>query len=136
MKDGGDILVLAPCKEGHGNKNYLNTMNEIKGMNLEEAMSYTIDNKCSIKTFKIGNQKVVDILRILNRCNITLLTEMDRELLKNTFKINSVKKIGTAKDSLDAWINSWYQNFKIINNREPLIYVIQDAGYYVKVRLR
>ena len=55
VKQGGDVLLFAHCPLGHGSQNYYDTMEEIKGMDLDAAMDHVIKTKCSIDNFKIGN---------------------------------------------------------------------------------
>jgi len=132
VKEGGDVLLFAHCPLGVGSDNYQATMEEIKAMDLDEAMKYAIENKCSIDNFKIGNQKVIDILRILKRCTCHMVTEMDKDLLEDTFRIKYVPHTGTIQESLRAWITKYREE----KNRDPLVYVLPDAGNYIDVKNR
>ena len=132
VKEGGDVLLFAHCPLGVGSDNYQATMEEIKAMDLDEAMKYAIENKCSIDNFKIGNQKVIDILRILKRCTCHMVTEMDKDLLEDTFRIKYVPHTGTIQESLRAWITKYCEE----KNRDPLVYVLPDAGNYIDVKNR
>ncbi len=132
VKQGGDVLLLAHCPFGHGSQNYYDTMQEIKGMDLDKAMNHVIETKCSIETFKIGNQKVVDLLRILKRCTCHIITEMDKNEIETVFQLNYVSRTGTVQESLRAWI----QNYREEKNKDPLVYVLPDAGNYIDVKNR
>ena len=132
VKQGGDVLLFAHCPLGHGSQNYYDTMKEIKGMDLNKAMDHVISNKCSIDNFKIGNQKVVDLIRILKRCTCHMITEMDKDQLEGVFQIKYVPRTGTIQESLRAWI----QNFREEKNKDPLVYVLPDAGNYIDVKNR
>jgi nickel-dependent lactate racemase len=132
VKDGGDILLLARCDLGHGSQNYYDTMQEINGMGLDEALPQVIETKCSIENFKIGNQKVVDLIRILKRATCHMITEMDQEQLEDVFRINYVPRSGDVQASLRTWI----QNFRDHKKRDPLVYVLPDAGNYIDVKSR
>lgn len=132
VKEGGDVLLLAHCPLGHGSQNYYDTMNEINGMGLDEAMEHVIKTKCSLENFKIGNQKVVDLIRILKRCTCHMITEMDKNELESIFQIKYVPRAGTVQESLRTWI----QNFRDTKNKDPLIYVLPDAGNYIHVKNR
>ena len=129
--EGGDVLLVANCPTGVGSPNYHETMKEIENMDLDEAMKYSIKTKCSIDTFKIGNQKVIDLLRILKRCTIHMITEMEPDLLR-TFRIKYVSHTGTIQESLRDWITKYREE----KNRDPLIYVLHDAGNYINVKKR
>ena len=132
VKQGGDVLLLAHCPSGHGSQNYKDTMLEIKGMNLDKAMEHVINTKCSIDNFKIGNQKVVDLIRILQRCTCQMITEMDKNELEDVFQIKYVPRAGTIQESLRAWI----QKYREEKNQNPLVYVLPDAGNYIDVKNR
>ena len=132
VKQGGDVLLLAHCPFGHGSQNYYDTMQEIKGMDLDKAMNHVIETKCSIETFKIGNQKVVDLLRILKRCTCHIITEMDKDEIENVFQMKYVSRTGTIQESLRSWI----QKYREERNQDPLIYVLPDAGNYIDVKNR
>ncbi|MHA2226733.1 MAG: lactate racemase domain-containing protein [Candidatus Hodarchaeales archaeon] len=132
VKQGGDVLLLAHCPLGHGSQNYYDTMQEIDGMDLDEAQAHVIATKCSIDNFKIGNQKVVDLIRILKRCTCQMITEMDQTLLESTFRIKYVPRAGSIQESLRAWIN----NYREQKNKDPLVYILPDAGNYIHVKNR
>ncbi|MHA2054091.1 MAG: hypothetical protein ACW99F_10880, partial [Candidatus Hodarchaeales archaeon] len=132
VKEGGDVLLLAHCPLGVGSPNYQDTMEEIKDMNLDEGMKYAIENKCSIDNFKIGNQKVIDLLRILKRCTCHMITEMDKTPLEEIFRIKYVPHTGSIQESLRSWLNKYREE----KNRDPVVYVLPDAGNYIDVKNR
>ena len=132
VKEGGDILLFAHCPLGVGSQNYQDTMDEIKDMDLDEALKHAINTKCSIDNFKIGNQKVIDLLRILKRSTCHMITEMDKDLLESIFRIKYVPHTGTIQKSVRDWIVN-YRNEK---NKDPLVYVLPDAGNYIDVKNR
>lgn len=132
VKEGGDVLLFAHCPLGVGSQNYQDTMEEIKHMDLDEGMKYAIENKCSIDNFKIGNQKVIDLLRILKRCTCHMITEMDQAPLEEIFRIKYVPHTGTIQESL----RSWLQKYREEKNRDPVVYVLPDAGNYISVKNR
>ena len=132
VKEGGDILLLAECPLGVDSSNYHNTMEEVKDMDLDEALKYAIKTKCSIDTFEIGNQKVIDLLRILKRCTCHMITGLDKDLLQGTFRIKYVPHKGTIQESLRAWIAKYREE----KNNDPLVYVLSDAGNYINVKNR
>jgi len=132
VKEGGDVLLFAHCPLGVGSQNYQDTMEEIKDMELDEALKYAIDTKCSIENFKIGNQKVIDIIRILKRCTCHMLTEMDKDTLESIFRIKHVPHTGTIQESIRTWI----ENYRNEKNKDPLVYVLPDAGNFIDVKNR
>ncbi|MHA2298161.1 MAG: lactate racemase domain-containing protein [Candidatus Hodarchaeales archaeon] len=131
VKQGGDVLLLAKCEQGHGNENYYQTMKDIRGKNIEEGMRWVINNKCKIETFKIGNQKPVDLLRILKRCTLHMITEMKKDELENVFRVKYVPRKDTIQESLREWI----RNYREEKNKNPLVYVLPDAGILVKTKV-
>ncbi|MFX0151531.1 MAG: lactate racemase domain-containing protein [Candidatus Hodarchaeota archaeon] len=131
VKQGGDVLLLAHCPLGHGSQNYADTMHEIKGMDLDKAMDHVINTKCSIDNFKIGNQKVVDLIRILKRCTCHMITEMDKAELEDIFQIKYVPRTGTVQESLRSWLQKYHEE-----NRNAIVYVLPDAGNYIDVKNR
>ena len=126
-KKGGKILLLARAQDGVGNQAYHDTMLAIKDKDIDEALSWVVANKCSEETFKIGNQKPVDLLRILKDNQIDMITEMDHKELKDTFRITGIEIKGSVKDTLKDYIANFLKD-----NKDALIYVMADAGIYVK----
>ncbi|MEA2069675.1 MAG: nickel-dependent lactate racemase [Asgard group archaeon] len=126
-KKGGKILLLARAQDGVGNKPYHETMLAVKDKDVAEALAWVVANKCSEETFRIGNQKPVDLLRILKQNQIDMITEMDHEELKETFRINPVEIEGNVQDTLRQYVKQFLQE-----NKAGLIYVMNDAGLYVK----
>jgi nickel-dependent lactate racemase len=128
-KPGGAVLLLAPCQDGAGAPGYIETMDAIQGMNLDQALEWVIDNKCSVETFRIGNQKPVDSLRILKTLGegqIKILSEMDPDELRNTYRLDPIPHTGTPQESLRAYFSQFFDE-----NPEALVYVMSDAGLHV-----
>lgn len=126
-KKGGKILLLAKAQEGVGNQAYHDTMIAIKEMDLDEALTWVVENKCSEETFRIGNQKPVDLLRILKDNQIDMITEMDHKELKEIFRINGLEIKGTIQETLRNYVNSFLEA-----KPEGSIYIMADAGNFVK----
>ncbi len=126
-KKGGKILLLAKAQDGVGNQAYHDTMIAIKEMDLDEALTWVVANKCSEETFRIGNQKPVDLLRILKDNQIDMITEMDHKELKETFRINPIEIEGTLQETLRNYVKAF-----LSKNPEGSIYVMADAGNFVK----
>jgi hypothetical protein len=119
--------LLARSQDGVGNQAYHDTMIAIKEMDLDEALTWVVANKCSEETFKIGNQKPVDLLRILKDNQIDMITEMDHKELKETFRINPIEIKGTVKETLQNYVNAF-----LAEKPEGTIYIMADAGNFVK----
>ena len=128
-KPGGIVLVLAPCQDGVGSDGYRDSMTAIQGMDLDQALHWVIDHTCSRETFKIGNQKPVDILRMLKTLgegNIKILSDMDSNLLKDLYRLEAIPNLGSPEESLRGFINQFLDE-----KPDALIYVLEDAGLYV-----
>ncbi|MHA1245465.1 MAG: nickel-dependent lactate racemase [Candidatus Heimdallarchaeota archaeon] len=125
-KKGGKILLLARAQDGVGNQAYHDTMIAVKDMGLEEALGWVVANKCSEETFKIGNQKPVDLLRILMDVQLDMITEMDHKELKDVFKINGVEIKGSVQETIKNYVKEF-----LAEKPKGLIYVMADAGNFV-----
>lgn len=128
-KPGGTILLLATCEDGPGTEGYRETMEAVQDMDLDQALNWVLDNKCSVETFRIGNQKPVDSIRILKTLGenqIKILSEMDPEELQKTFRMESVVDQGSPQESLRYFVDQF------LNDKpDGLIYVLKDSGLYV-----
>ncbi|MFX0093154.1 MAG: lactate racemase domain-containing protein [Candidatus Hodarchaeota archaeon] len=136
-KPGGSILCLAPCPDGVGNEAYAKTMDAIKDFSVQEALEHVIDHYCGPETFKIGNQKPVDLLRIiktLGEDHLFVMTEMDAKTLYDVFRMN---KVDPADDPSTAF-QEFIRNF-VVNHHKPetelKIYIINDPGLNVQIKV-
>jgi nickel-dependent lactate racemase len=128
-KPGGTILLLAPCSDGVGTLGYQETMQAVEGKELDEALEWVIDHKCSPETFRIGNQKPVDTLRILKSLGedrIKILTEMDPDEIHKTYRLISIPDQGSPRESLRGFMEDYLDN-----NPDALVYVLRDSGLYI-----
>jgi nickel-dependent lactate racemase len=128
-KPGGTVLLLAPCEDGVGAVGYQETMEAVKGMGLDEALAWIIDNKCSPETFRIGNQKPVDTIRILKTLGenkVKILSKMDPEELRTLYRLDPLPDMGSPLESLRHFVEQYLNE-----NPDCLIYVVQNAGLYV-----
>ncbi len=129
----GKIIVLASCRDGVGNDSYLQSMDQCKTKPLDQALEYVLAHYCTEETFRIGNQKPVDLIRILQsigETNIHMVTEMDPGLLKNTFRINPIEKgpAESVKKILNRVIN---EQMELVEEVNPSIYVVPDPGVLI-----
>ena len=128
-KPGGTILLLAPCEDGPGTEGYRETMEAVQDMDLDQALNWVIDNKCSLETFRIGNQKPVDNIRILKTLGenqIKILSEMDPEELQKTYRMETIVDQGSPRESLRFFVDQF------LNDKpDAIIYILKDSGLYV-----
>ncbi|MFW9914797.1 MAG: lactate racemase domain-containing protein [Candidatus Thorarchaeota archaeon] len=133
-KDGrGKILALAPCTDGPGNEAYHKIMQSITGKPISEAMHHILDRFCSMETFRIGNQKPVDLLRILKDVgegNIEMITEMDEKELLKTFRIAKIPYKGSIAKTLREYLRNFFLQR---NGEDKLVYILPDPATYVKL---
>ena len=61
-----------------------------------------------------------------------MITEMDKEELESVFRIKCVPRTGSIQESLRSWIT----NYREEKNKDPLVYVLPDAGNYIDVKNR
>lgn len=128
-KPGGTVLLLAPCQDGVGSAGYHDAMEAVKDMDLDQALLWVLDNTCSKETFRIGNQKPVDVLRMLKSLGenqIKILSEMDPEELLHTYRIASIPDAGTPEESLRQYVSEFLDE-----KPDALVYVLKDAGLFV-----
>lgn len=128
-KPGGTILLLAPCQDGVGNAGYQESMRAVQDMELAQALEWIIDNNCNLETFRIGNQKPVDMLRILKavgKNHIKILSEMDPSELKEVYRMIPLEDHGSPQESLRTYLEQYLEE-----KPDALIYLLRDSGLYV-----
>ena len=128
-KPGGTILLLSPCQDGVGSDGYQESMGAIQGMDLDQALEWVLNNKCSLDTFRIGNQKPVDTLRMLKSLGddkIKIISEMDPAELKQTYRLDPLPDKGSIQETLRSFLEDFLEN-----KPDALIYLLRDAGLYV-----
>jgi len=128
-KPGGTVLLLAPCQNGVGTVGYKETMEAVRGMELDTALQWVIDNTCSKETFRIGNQKPVDTLRMLmalGENQIKILSEMDPEELIQTYRIAAIPDLGSPEESLRGYVSQYLDE-----KPDALVYILRDSGLYI-----
>ncbi len=128
-KPGGTILLLAPCYDGVGSEGYRETMEAVQGLPVGQALEWVIDHKCSVETFRIGNQKPVDILRILKSLGnggVKILSEMDPERLRNVYRYDSLPGADHPAQAFGSYLDRYLEE-----NPQALIYVLKDPGLYI-----
>jgi len=130
-KPGGTLLLLAPCEDGAGTVGYQETMEAIQDMDLDEALSWVIENKCSRETFRIGNQKPVDTLRMLKTLGenrIKILSGMDPDELRRVYRMDPLPNLGSPQETLRRYLDKF-----LTEKPEALIYVLKDPGLFIVI---
>jgi nickel-dependent lactate racemase len=128
-KPGGTVLLLAPCQDGAGTLGYQETMEAIRDMDLDQALDWVLENKCSLDSFRIGNQKPVDTIRILKslgKNRIKILSEMDSNKLHEIYRLDPIPDKGSPQESLRSFLDSY-----LSENPAALVYIMKDAGAYI-----
>ncbi|MFX0207037.1 MAG: lactate racemase domain-containing protein [Candidatus Hodarchaeota archaeon] len=134
-KDGkSKIILLAPCPDDVGNEAYLQTMQEVKDLAPPDALKEYIARFCSETTFRIGNQKPVDLFRIIMDIgteNLHVISDMNHELLRTVFRFNPIQvpEKGNEAATLKQFIEKYVQG----KETPPRIYIIDDPGIYVTI---
>ncbi|MCJ7717275.1 MAG: lactate racemase domain-containing protein [Anaerolineales bacterium] len=126
---GGTILLLAPCEDGAGTVGYQETMEAVQDLELDEALAWVIANKCDQDTFRIGNQKPVDTLRILKTLgenNIKILCEMNPDELRQVYRMDPLPEQESPQETLRAYLDHF-----LSEKPDAVIYIMKDAGLYV-----
>lgn len=121
--------MLAPCQDGVGNAGYQESMRAVQDMELAQALEWIIDNNCNLETFRIGNQKPVDMLRILKavgKNHIKILSEMDPSELKEVYRMIPLEDHGSPQESLRTYLEQYLEE-----KPDALIYLLRDSGLYV-----
>ena len=126
---GGMVLLLAKCEDGPGSDGYQESMKAVQNLDLDQALSWVIDNKCNRETFRIGNQKPVDsirILRSLGENQIKILSDMDADELKRVYRLEALEDYGSPQEDLRQFLNKFF-----IKKPDALIYILKDSGLYI-----
>lgn len=123
VKQGGQIVLLARCREGFGPDDYLKTMNQVKNLSYLEAMQWVIKKKCSESTFEIGIQNAVDLFRILQLTegHLFIYSELDPQILKETFRYHSLDTKKASKEALRLFVKGFLDK-----HPNGLIHVFED----------
>jgi nickel-dependent lactate racemase len=130
---GGMVLLLARCADGSGSDGYQETMQAVQHLDLDQALTWVIDNKCSRETFRIGNQKPVDSIRILKTLGenqIKILSDMDADELKKVYRMDPLEDFGSPQENLRQFLDKFLDE-----KPEALIYILKDSGLYITPKL-
>ena len=87
---------------------------------------------CSETTFKIGNQKPVDLLRMIKTCgegNLKIISNMDGQALLDIYRMVPLKNPGD--DTLEV-LRKEVKDF-MSKKSDAQIYILDDPGIYIVV---
>lgn len=121
------IVVLASCKHGYEKKPFFEAMNEVQGMDIDNAMKHLLTTRCSAENFEIGDQNSIGLLRNLKTVgqgNLKIISEMDQPLLQDVFRLDPVKEPNeSAQEALRRVVKEI-----TAEHSDPTIYLIKDPG--------
>ncbi len=83
VKDGGTIVLLAQCKEGHGSEKFYSEM--------EKYGSSEEIKRDLMKKFIMGKHKVYYMLKAAEKVKLYMLTDMDSELVSH-FRMEKIEE--------------------------------------------
>lgn len=83
VKEGGTIILIAECKEGHGSDKFYNEMEKYN--NSEEI------KKELLKKFIMGKHKVYYMLKAVEKVKIYTITSMDEDMVEH-FKMEKISE--------------------------------------------
>jgi len=130
----GWIVLLAPCQEGIGALPFEEAMKATLDMKVKDALRFSIENYCSEKTFRIGNQKVPDLYRILldvAERNIKVVTQLDPKMLSDIYRMEGINPRNPA--DAQRVLRELMQRF-LKENPDPRVFILEDAGLYISVK--
>ncbi|HDJ26019.1 MAG TPA: nickel-dependent lactate racemase [Candidatus Bathyarchaeota archaeon] len=90
VRDGGAIVAVAECPEGHGHKVFYEWMTRYKTL---EEMEERIKAK-----FVLGGHKAYYIMKALEKVHIILVSAMPSEQVRNVFRLEPAR---TAQEGLE-----------------------------------
>ncbi|UCD92941.1 MAG: DUF2088 domain-containing protein [Methanobacteriota archaeon] len=144
-KRGGKILLVAPCQDGIGNKDFRNLMNissdvfesmeeqvksssnpeEVIEKNMEIARKET--QKEAMRDFKIGMHKPVDLLRMLDYVGWGHLYIVQDGIPPDEKKLLPFEYVGAEGESPLQRIRNWVEDLEA--KEKPDYLLIEDPGY-------
>jgi len=101
VKDGGIIVLVAQCSEGHGSEKFYN---EIERYNNSEEIK-----KDLLKKFIMGKHKVYYMLKAAEKVKIYAITDMDEDMVEH-FRMEKID----ADDVMDVIFKRHGEDAKIV----------------------
>jgi nickel-dependent lactate racemase len=90
IKQGGQLVVVAECRDGIGHKVFEEWMTQYK--TLEELSKQVQTN------FKLGGHKAYYMRKTMKRADIILVSELDSELVEDPFNMTPADSVENALD--------------------------------------
>ncbi|MBW1933504.1 MAG: hypothetical protein JRI56_10960 [Deltaproteobacteria bacterium] len=88
VKDGGIIILAAQCPDGHGSQPYYEWMSKYE---TKEEMQEELSRE-----FVPGGHKAFYHLKALDRAKFFMVSDMDRDMLENVFRMNVFESVDEA----------------------------------------
>jgi nickel-dependent lactate racemase len=132
----GWIVLLARCEDGIGSAGYEEAIKRAKDMSVAEGLKFVIHEYCNEQTFQIGNQKTVDLLRIMldvEGRNIKVITELDSNMLRETYRMEALNP--KSPEDVQRILHKLVEEYLEVETN-PRIYVLSDPGLLVNVKNR
>lgn len=120
------ILVLASCKDGFGKEAFAEAVRKVKDMDVDSAMKHLLETRCTEESFKIGDQKPIDLLRILKtvgKNNLKIISEMNHDDLQ-LVRLDPLKDPGESPQKALQRAIEQFSN----DHKDPTIYIIRDPS--------
>ncbi len=135
----GWIVLLAPCQKGIGAVPFEEAMTKSKDMSVKDALKFVIQTYCSQKTFKIGNQKPVDLFRIfldVAEGDVKVVTTLEPTMMRNIYRMEALNPTSPqdVQRILRQLLERWQKEHP--DRKDPLIYVLDNASLLINVRRR
>ncbi|MBU4190686.1 MAG: nickel-dependent lactate racemase [Candidatus Thermoplasmatota archaeon] len=87
VKDNGIIILAAECPDGHGSQLYYEWMKKYTKEEMEERLG---------KEFTIGGHKAYYHLKALEKAEMFIVSDMDKDMLKNVFRMDVFPSLNNA----------------------------------------
>jgi len=147
-KKGGKILLVAPCPDGIGNKDFRNLMSissvvfermkeelgsssdakEVIDKGMELARRET--QKMAMRDFRIGMHKPVDLLRMLDHVGWGHLYIVQDGLSSEEKRLLPFEYVGKEGDSPLQKVREWVEDIEA--KEKPDYLIIEDPGFLFK----
>ncbi len=133
----GWIVLLAPCEKGIGAVPFEEAMTKSKDMSVKDALKFVIESYCSQKTFKIGNQKPVDLFRIfldVAEGDVKVVTTLEPKMMRSIYRMEALNPTSPqdVQQILRQLLERWTKEHP--DRKDPLIYVLDNASLLINVR--
>jgi nickel-dependent lactate racemase len=134
VKKGGRILAVAPCDEGIGDEEYIKLLElakpvlerrSDKARAIEDAMAVVLD--AIKKDFRIGKQKVVDLLQILRHIGWGHLHMLSNGIPQKEKELLPIECLDMEGEQTQKKIREWI----LRHGSDASVTVVDNPGYMV-----